>query len=80
MAADTEFVKNWNFIKMHLQLHAYEDILAKGATHNYNTKPNEKLHRPLRDIYHERTNFRDVARQVLLKPSLSKHNNLEFDS
>ena len=64
IADGTQFEKNWKFIKMHLQSHAYEDILAKGVSRNYNTKPNEKLHGPLRDIYHERTNFRDVAKQV----------------
>ena len=49
---------------MHLQGHAFEDIKAKGATQNYNTKPNEKLHRPLRDAYQLRTNYKDVAAQV----------------
>ena len=64
LSDDTEFMKNWGFPKIHLQTHAFEDVIAKGATRNYNTKPNEKLHGPLRDIYHERTNFRDVAKQV----------------
>lgn len=66
---DTEFAKNWGFPKMHLQTHAFDDVIAKGATRNYNTKPNEKLHGPLRDIYHERTNFKDVAHQVFIKCS-----------
>ena len=69
-AKNTAYEKNWNFIKMHLQSHAYDDILAKGVTRNYNTKPNEKMHGPLRDIYHERTNFRDAAKQVCLKTTL----------
>jgi len=45
-------------------MHLFDDILAKGVTRNYNTKPNEKMHGPLRVIYHRRTNFKDVAPQV----------------
>jgi hypothetical protein len=45
-------------------MHLFDDILAKGVTRNYNTKPNEKMHGPLRVIYHRRTNFKDVASQV----------------
>lgn len=64
-AKDTEFgPKNWEFIKMHLPSHLFDDIRDKGATRNYNTKPNEKLHGPLKTIYRERTNFKDVAEQV----------------
>ncbi|KAG1793231.1 hypothetical protein EV424DRAFT_1475677 [Suillus variegatus] len=56
--------KNWNFPKNHLLTHLFDDIIAKGVTHNYNTKPNEKMHGPLRAIYHWQTNFKDVAPQV----------------
>ncbi|KAH9013071.1 hypothetical protein EDB85DRAFT_2158478 [Lactarius pseudohatsudake] len=41
------------------------DIKAKGASRNYNTKPNEKLHGPLRKLYLTRTNFKNVASQIL---------------
>ncbi len=56
--------KNWNFPKNHLYVHLFDDIVAKGVTRNYSTKPNEQMHGPLRKIY-QRTNFRDIAPQVL---------------
>ncbi|KAI0290729.1 hypothetical protein BC826DRAFT_911593, partial [Russula brevipes] len=56
--------KNWNFPKMHALVHSFDDIEAKGASRNYNTKPNEKLHGPLKKSYLMRTNFRNVAPQV----------------
>lgn len=61
---DSEEMKSWNFPKMHLQLHLFDDIIAKGATRNYNTKINESRHRPIRRIYVFLTNFKDVAEQV----------------
>ncbi|KAG1896735.1 uncharacterized protein F5891DRAFT_1245689 [Suillus fuscotomentosus] len=57
--------KNWNFPKKHLVSHAFDDILAKGVTHNYSTKPNEKMHGSLQKIYLQRTNFKNVASQIL---------------
>ncbi|KAG1788983.1 uncharacterized protein HD556DRAFT_1433910 [Suillus plorans] len=57
--------KDWNFPKKHASSHLFNDILVKGATRNYNTKPNEKMHGPVRDIYHNRMNFKDVATQIL---------------
>ncbi|KAG2110154.1 hypothetical protein BD769DRAFT_1630365 [Suillus cothurnatus] len=36
--------KGWNFPKLHMDAHLLDDIEAKGATRNYNTKPNEKMH------------------------------------
>ncbi|KAG2108167.1 uncharacterized protein F5147DRAFT_745794 [Suillus discolor] len=57
--------KNWNFPKLHMNVHIFNNIEAKGATCNYNTKPNEKMHGLLRDLYLMRTNFRDVAPQIL---------------
>lgn len=59
-----EKAKNWNFPKLHALLHSFDDIVAKGATRNYNTKPNEKLHGPLKKLYLNRTNFKNVAPQV----------------
>ena len=58
--------KNWNFPKLHLGTHIFDDIEAKGATRNYNTKPNEKMHGSLKDSYLLHTNFRDVAEQVCI--------------
>lgn len=49
-------------------MHLFDDIEAKGASRNYNTKPNEQMHRPLKDWYQERTNFKDFAEQVRQLP------------
>ncbi|KAI0055128.1 hypothetical protein BV25DRAFT_1816053 [Artomyces pyxidatus] len=57
--------KNWAFPKMHTHVHLFDDIEAKGVSRNFNTKPNEKLHRPLKQSYQLRTNFKDVAKQIL---------------
>ncbi|KAG1813563.1 uncharacterized protein BJ212DRAFT_1447796 [Suillus subaureus] len=57
--------KNWNFPKLHMGLHIFNDVKAKGATCNYNTKLNEKMHGSLKDSYLLCTNFRDVAEQIL---------------
>ena len=51
---------------MHLPDHLFNDIESKGSTRNLNTKPNEKLHGPLQNYYKDRTNFKDVAGQVML--------------
>ncbi|KAG1801161.1 uncharacterized protein BJ212DRAFT_1591443 [Suillus subaureus] len=40
-------------------------LWAKGATCNYNTKLNEKMHGSLKDLYLLRMNFCDVAEQIL---------------
>lgn len=58
--------KNWNFPKIHSAYHLFDDIEAKGVTQNYSTKPNEKLHGPLKESYLRRTNFKHVAGQVRL--------------
>jgi hypothetical protein len=52
-----------------------EDIMGKGVTHNFNTKPNEKLHGPLKAHYCDHTNFKDVASQVgfLCTISIASH-------
>ena len=63
-ASDENFCnKNW---KLHLPLHLFDDIETKGVTRNYNTKPNEKLHGPLKNAYKDWTNFKNVAPQVPL--------------
>jgi hypothetical protein len=62
--SDGEETKSWDFPKMHSQLHLFDDIVAKGATRNYNTKTNESRHRPIKRIYVFLTNFKDVAEQV----------------
>ncbi|KAG1756658.1 uncharacterized protein EDB91DRAFT_1233427 [Suillus paluster] len=57
--------KSWNFPKMHLSAHLFDDIEAKGVTQNYNMKPNEKMHGPLKDTYQDCTNFKNFAEQIL---------------
>ncbi|KAH9961701.1 hypothetical protein BGW80DRAFT_1181151, partial [Lactifluus volemus] len=54
--------KNWNFPKMHALVHSFDDIEAKGASRNYNTKPNEKLHGPLKKSFARQTNFKNILR------------------
>lgn len=61
---DDEEMKSWDFPKMHSQLHLFDDIVAKGATRNYNTKTNESRHQPIKRVYIFLTNFKDVAEQV----------------
>lgn len=61
---DSENTKNWDFPKIHSQLHLFDDILAKGVTRNYNTKTNESRHRPIKRVYVLLTNFKGVAEQV----------------
>jgi hypothetical protein len=55
--------KSWDFPKIHALQHIFDDIVAKGATRNYNSKTNESLNRPLKQKY-THTNFKDVAEQV----------------
>ncbi|KAG1779158.1 hypothetical protein EV702DRAFT_1178670 [Suillus placidus] len=40
-------------------------VFLRGATRNYNMKPNKKMHGSLKDSYLLRTNFRNVADQIL---------------
>ena len=55
--------KSWNFPKIHSLQHIFDDIVAKGASRNFNSKTNESLNRPLKRKYF-RSNFKDVAEQV----------------
>ncbi|KAG2351136.1 hypothetical protein BDR07DRAFT_1502501 [Suillus spraguei] len=57
--------KGWNFPKLYMDVHLFDDIKVKGATRNYNTKPNKKMHGSLKDSYLLRTNIRNVAEQIL---------------
>ena len=60
---DSEETKNWDFPKMHSQLHLFNDIIAKSVTWNYNTKTNESQHRLIKWVY-MLTNFKGVSEQV----------------
>ena len=64
LEARQEKVKDWNFPKMHMLVHSFDHIKEKGASRNYNTKPNEKLHGPLKKSFAKKTNFKNVASQV----------------
>ena len=48
---DSEDMKNWDFLKIHSQLHLFDDIIAKGVTQNYNTKTNKSQHQPIKRVY-----------------------------
>ncbi|KAI6008642.1 hypothetical protein EDC04DRAFT_2906937 [Pisolithus marmoratus] len=55
--------KNWNFPKNHTHVHIFDNIKAKGITHNFNIKPNKKMYGPLKEKYQKHTNFKNVAQQ-----------------
>ncbi|EIW75453.1 hypothetical protein CONPUDRAFT_158916 [Coniophora puteana RWD-64-598 SS2] len=57
--------KTWDLPKLHMGEHILACIIAMGILHNYDTRPNEKMHGPLKEWYLFRTNFRDVASQLL---------------
>ncbi|KAG2338015.1 hypothetical protein BDR05DRAFT_978302 [Suillus weaverae] len=62
---DDELDKDWSFPKLHMITHLFDDIEAKGASRNYNTKPNKQMHGPLKDWYQNQTNFKNIAEQIL---------------
>ncbi|KAF8593737.1 hypothetical protein BDV93DRAFT_516331 [Ceratobasidium sp. AG-I] len=43
--------KSFEFPKMHLLSHLFNDVWTKGVTLNYNTKPSEQMHASLRKAY-----------------------------
>ena len=49
---------------MHSHQHAPDDIWQKGVTLNFNTEPSEKMHGIIKEIYTDRTNFKQVESQV----------------
>ncbi|KAG2156018.1 uncharacterized protein EDB93DRAFT_1239132 [Suillus bovinus] len=63
---DPDAIKNWNFPKMHASKHIFDDIIAKGAAHNFSTRPNEKQHGPIRHWYLWQTNRKDIANQIVV--------------
>ena len=51
---------------MHSHVHVFSDIIAKGATINYDTKPNEGTHGASKDTYKLISNgkeFEDLVRR-----------------
>ena len=55
---------DWNFPKVHLWKHVVHDIRIKGVARNYSTRPNEKMHSALKDAYADRSNGKDIEKQV----------------
>ncbi|KAJ8701072.1 hypothetical protein PTI98_004035 [Pleurotus ostreatus] len=74
-----EFRKSWNFPKNHLYVHLFDDIEQKGATRNYSTKPYEKSHGGLKTTYRRRTNFKNIAPQILLIDHLKQVSDFIWD-
>jgi hypothetical protein len=62
--------KKWLFLKAHTHKHLFDNIEEKRVTCNFNPKPNGKMHGPLKTSYKLRTNFKNVAGQVLYILSL----------
>ncbi|KAK7000821.1 hypothetical protein R3P38DRAFT_3327544 [Favolaschia claudopus] len=64
---DTPFgEKNWNFPKMHLQQHAFDDIVRKGASRNFGAKIDESMHAATRAAYLRQTILKfDSADNIL---------------
>ena len=61
--------KDWNIPKMHTHAHTFPDIMAKGVTINYDTKPNEGTHGAPKDTYKLMSNgkeYEDMARRFHL--------------
>ncbi|KAG9088043.1 hypothetical protein FRC06_002252, partial [Ceratobasidium sp. 370] len=46
-----KYGKSFNFPKMHMLCHLFDDIWRKGAPANYSTKPCEQMHGKLRRAY-----------------------------
>ncbi|KAF8152414.1 hypothetical protein B0H34DRAFT_861710 [Crassisporium funariophilum] len=57
--------KSWDFPKAHSHQHLFDDVEKKGATRGFNSKVNEKRHRPFKKFYLLDTNFKDTDEQIL---------------
>lgn len=57
--------KNFDFIKQHHVSHVDDDILTKGVTSNYVTRPGEGFQQEVKQLYRH-TNFREAELQVCL--------------
>jgi vacuolar-type H+-ATPase subunit I/STV1 len=56
--------KTWNFPKKHLRQHLFSNIEDKGVSRNSSTKPNERMHGPVKNSYLHRSNFKNYGDQV----------------
>ncbi|KAI0749834.1 hypothetical protein C8Q80DRAFT_1269641 [Daedaleopsis nitida] len=57
--------ESWEFPKGHTYKHAFMDAIMKGVLCHADTRINEALHGPLKISYALRTNFKNVAEQIL---------------
>ncbi|KAG2339941.1 hypothetical protein BDR05DRAFT_977501 [Suillus weaverae] len=64
-AALKDYVECATTSNTHLWTHAQRDITRKGVARNFSTRPNEKLHSPLKAAYVLCSNGKDVAKQAL---------------
>ncbi|KAF8123035.1 hypothetical protein EV363DRAFT_1550073 [Boletus edulis] len=55
---NTDLKLDWDFLKAHLWKHV-------GVVCNYSTRPNEKMHGALKDAYADRSNGKDIEKQIL---------------
>lgn len=65
--------KNYNFPKLHLRLHLFQNIQDKGVARNFSTKPNEKMHGPLKFSYLHRSNFKNFGDQVSFNTTIADY-------
>ncbi|KAI6018654.1 hypothetical protein BKA83DRAFT_4464950 [Pisolithus microcarpus] len=66
IAAGWESLSTFNMLmQVKPYTYAFDNIEAKGITCNFNTKPNEKMHGPLKEKYQKHTNFKNIAQQIL---------------
>jgi len=63
--SDADVYENYDFPKFHAQDHGFGDIEQKGVLRNYTTRLFERLHGPLKLWYQRRTDFKNVAPQIL---------------
>jgi hypothetical protein len=66
--------KSWNIPKIHTHVHTFPDIMAKGVTVNYDTKPSEGTHGKPKATYKLMSNgkeFEDLVRLQIFKVTQS---------
>ncbi|KAG6905321.1 hypothetical protein DXG01_003456 [Tephrocybe rancida] len=60
-----KYMRKYNFPKLHNQTHAFDDIENKGVLKNFSTRLFEGRHKSLKKAYQSKTNFKQVAPQIL---------------
>lgn len=66
IAVMTNEDKSWDVPKAHTHLHVPANVRNKGATVNGNMKTFEVAHTPFHDNFQNKTNYKDVRKQVSL--------------